>query len=297
MWFVGMSRCRLQPSRAGMPEAGRYTCSGEFLSCACEDCFQGVYGAPNSNAAYGRQFDAAHRLRVPVSLTASSAQMMDVVELGRQRDAIVGLPGVNGLSVEKRKVGRHSVFLGGAAGLLCCCRTSAAANLLRKSLPPLVAPAPVLTRQECTPCLQSTLLRAAPHDCSGACGQPEHCFHGVSADAVLQFSRPVCCTAGSVSACQTLPESLNHRLTSLLPALPWRSEPTSGLDARAAAIIMRAVRRITSTGRCVVCTIHQPSWDVFKVGRRASWRQGAPVTGASWPPCFVVTDSASQPIN
>lgn len=32
---------------------------------------------------------------------------------------------------------------------------------------------------------------------------------------------------------------------------------SAGLDARAAAIVMRAVRRITSGGRTVVCTIHQ----------------------------------------
>ncbi|EFN53324.1 hypothetical protein CHLNCDRAFT_58610 [Chlorella variabilis] len=48
------------------------------------------------------------RLRLPKSVPTTAAEafveeMMDVVELGRQRDAIVGLPGVNGLSVEKRK--------------------------------------------------------------------------------------------------------------------------------------------------------------------------------------------------
>ena len=42
-------------------------------------------------------------------------------------------------------------------------------------------------------------------------------------------------------------------------------EPTSGLDARAAAIVMRAVRNIVNTGRTIVCTIHQPSIDIFEV--------------------------------
>jgi hypothetical protein len=41
-------------------------------------------------------------------------------------------------------------------------------------------------------------------------------------------------------------------------------EPTSGLDARAAAIVMRTVRNTVNTGRTVVCTIHQPSIDIFE---------------------------------
>lgn len=47
------------------------------------------------------------------------------------------------------------------------------------------------------------------------------------------------------------------------PSIVFMDEPTSGLDARAAAIVMRAVRRITDGGRTVVCTIHQPSNDIF----------------------------------
>lgn len=38
----------------------------------------------------------------------------------------------------------------------------------------------------------------------------------------------------------------------------------SGLDARAAAIVMRTVRNIVNTGRTIVCTIHQPSIDIFE---------------------------------
>ncbi|XP_042504440.1 pleiotropic drug resistance protein 1-like [Macadamia integrifolia] len=47
------------------------------------------------------------------------------------------------------------------------------------------------------------------------------------------------------------------------PSIIFMDEPTSGLDARAAAIVMRAVRNIVDTGRTVVCTIHQPSIDIF----------------------------------
>ncbi len=39
---------------------------------------------------------------------------------------------------------------------------------------------------------------------------------------------------------------------------------TAGLDARAAAIVMRTVRNIVNTGRTIVCTIHQPSIDIFE---------------------------------
>ncbi|KAJ4958314.1 hypothetical protein NE237_025425 [Protea cynaroides] len=47
------------------------------------------------------------------------------------------------------------------------------------------------------------------------------------------------------------------------PSIVFMDEPTSGLDARAAAIVMRTVRNIVDTGRTVVCTIHQPSIDIF----------------------------------
>ena len=47
------------------------------------------------------------------------------------------------------------------------------------------------------------------------------------------------------------------------PSIIFMDEPTSGLDARAAAIVMRAVRNTVNTGRTVVCTIHQPSVDIF----------------------------------
>lgn len=48
------------------------------------------------------------------------------------------------------------------------------------------------------------------------------------------------------------------------PAIVFMDEPTSGLDARAAAIVMRVVRNIVNTDRTVVCTIHQPSLEIFE---------------------------------
>ncbi|KAF5179672.1 Abc transporter-like [Thalictrum thalictroides] len=48
------------------------------------------------------------------------------------------------------------------------------------------------------------------------------------------------------------------------PSIVFMDEPTSGLDARAASIVMRTVRNTVDTGRTVVCTIHQPSIDIFE---------------------------------
>ncbi|KAH9124936.1 hypothetical protein AeMF1_004385 [Aphanomyces euteiches] len=49
------------------------------------------------------------------------------------------------------------------------------------------------------------------------------------------------------------------------PSVLFLDEPTSGLDARSAKIIMSGIRKIASTGRTVVCTIHQPSKEVFEM--------------------------------
>ncbi|OIW01495.1 hypothetical protein TanjilG_19421 [Lupinus angustifolius] len=48
------------------------------------------------------------------------------------------------------------------------------------------------------------------------------------------------------------------------PSIIFMDEPTTGVDARAAAVVMRTVRNTVDTGRTVVCTIHQPSIDIFE---------------------------------
>jgi hypothetical protein len=48
------------------------------------------------------------------------------------------------------------------------------------------------------------------------------------------------------------------------PSIIFMDEPTSGLASRAAEIVMRTVRNTVNTGRIVVCTIHQPSIDIFE---------------------------------
>ena len=47
------------------------------------------------------------------------------------------------------------------------------------------------------------------------------------------------------------------------PSIVFLDEPTSGLDARAATVVMAAIRNTVNSGRTVVCTIHQPSYDIF----------------------------------
>ncbi|RLN62493.1 hypothetical protein BBJ28_00012486, partial [Nothophytophthora sp. Chile5] len=49
------------------------------------------------------------------------------------------------------------------------------------------------------------------------------------------------------------------------PSVLFLDEPTSGLDARSAKLIMDELANVASTGRTIVCTIHQPSAEVFKV--------------------------------
>nr|XP_027114920.1 pleiotropic drug resistance protein 3-like isoform X1 [Coffea arabica] len=48
------------------------------------------------------------------------------------------------------------------------------------------------------------------------------------------------------------------------PSVIFMDEPTTGLDARSAAIVIRAVKNVADTGRTIVCTIHQPSIDIFE---------------------------------
>ncbi|KAL0584637.1 hypothetical protein ABG067_005522 [Albugo candida] len=49
------------------------------------------------------------------------------------------------------------------------------------------------------------------------------------------------------------------------PSVLFLDEPTSGLDARSAKLIMDGVRKVADSGRTVVCTIHQPSYEVFSI--------------------------------
>lgn len=52
------------------------------------------------------------------------------------------------------------------------------------------------------------------------------------------------------------------------------------MDARAAAVVMRAVRNTVNTGRAVVATVHQPSLEIFEVG---AGRLAAAWLAVGWP--------------
>jgi ABC-type multidrug transport system ATPase subunit len=61
--------------------------------------------------------------------------------------------------------------------------------------------------------------------------------------------------------------SLSHIFACLRPLFqPFfheQDEPTSGLDANAAAIVIRALKRLADSGRAICATIHQPSVALF----------------------------------
>ncbi|KAG0325998.1 hypothetical protein BGZ99_010292 [Dissophora globulifera] len=48
------------------------------------------------------------------------------------------------------------------------------------------------------------------------------------------------------------------------PKLLFLDEPTSGLDAQASYNIMRFMRKLTNQGQAILCTIHQPSSQLFE---------------------------------
>jgi ABC-type multidrug transport system ATPase subunit len=49
------------------------------------------------------------------------------------------------------------------------------------------------------------------------------------------------------------------------PALLFADEPTSGLDSFMAVSIMESMRALAQKGKTIVCTIHQPSSEIFEM--------------------------------
>lgn len=48
------------------------------------------------------------------------------------------------------------------------------------------------------------------------------------------------------------------------PAVLFLDEPTTGLDSRSAQVAIRCFKRLLNGGRTIVCTIHQPSTEIFE---------------------------------
>ena len=83
------------------------------------------------------------------------------------------------------------------------------------------------------------------------------------ADAMVGGSKELA-TTGSVSLVTMKKLTIAVELVSN-PILLFLDEPTSGLDSEGALNVMKAIRSIAETGRSVVCTIHQPSPEVFQL--------------------------------
>ena len=49
------------------------------------------------------------------------------------------------------------------------------------------------------------------------------------------------------------------------PALMFCDEPTSGLDAFMAQSVVDTLKQMASKGKTIVCTIHQPASEVYKL--------------------------------
>jgi ABC-type protease/lipase transport system fused ATPase/permease subunit len=131
--------------------------------------------------------------------------------------ALVGLPGVSGLSVEQRK------------------RLTIAVELVSN-------PA-IVFMDEPTSGLSRSLTPAAGRACApAAVACPQQRRSNTRATRCLSLQQ----------ACDWLKLSTGAVLV-------------TGLDARAAAIVMRVVRNIVNTGRTIACTIHQPAIDIFEV--------------------------------
>ena len=47
------------------------------------------------------------------------------------------------------------------------------------------------------------------------------------------------------------------------PSILFLDEPTTGLDSKSAQTVMKVVKRIARSGRAIICTIHQPSAELF----------------------------------
>lgn len=47
------------------------------------------------------------------------------------------------------------------------------------------------------------------------------------------------------------------------PAILFCDEPTTGLDSYSASTVVEVLRQLSARGKAVICSIHQPSSNVF----------------------------------
>eukprot|EP00644_Phytophthora_capsici_P012747 jgi/Phyca11/21930/fgenesh1_pg.PHYCAscaffold_232_\ len=109
--------------------------------------------------------------------------------------------------------------------------------------------------------------------CTGYCEQQDVHSEGATIREALTFSAFLRqdssvserAKLASVEECLDLLDmrAIADQIIRAQPSVLFLDEPTSGLDAHSAKVIMDGVRKVADSGRTVVCTIHQPSSDVF----------------------------------
>ena len=69
---------------------------------------------------------------------------------------------------------------------------------------------------------------------------------------------------GGLSSGQRRPAAVAVEIIHL-PSIVYLDEPTSGLDSGMSLDFVRAIQRLAQNGRTVVCTIHQPTEEIFNM--------------------------------
>lgn len=67
------------------------------------------------------------------------------------------------------------------------------------------------------------------------------------------------------------------------PPLLFADEPTSGLDSFMAQSVIASLQRLASSGHTIMCTIHQPSSEVYAMFDRYSLVYHLVIL--AWPSC------------
>ena len=127
------------------------------------------------------------------------------------------------------------------------------------------APVPAYAEQEDEHFPRSTVAEALAFSNNLRCGAVAVGTRATFVDALLELlelgplrERAV----GSLSRGELKRVTVGVELASN-PSVLFLDEPTTGLDAREAAALVRVLRNVSETGRNVIATIHQPSAEVF----------------------------------
>lgn len=101
-----------------------------------------------------------------------------------------------------------------------------------------------MTKEEISNVIENTIIEMGLQDCADIKIGNWH-LRGISTGEKKRLSISV--------------EILTH------PHILFLDEPTTGLDSASAFFVIRALKNISYDGRIVICSIHQPSSDVFSL--------------------------------